>query len=66
MTEIITKIFIDKIISFLPVDRSGRSKSMYGIRKPFSIVWPCGATAARLTPDQKVTCSNHVEVSCSF
>ena len=22
--------------------------------------WACGATVARLTPDQKVACSNHV------
>ena len=26
-------------------------------------MWPRGATVARLTPDQKVACSNHVEVS---
>ena len=25
-------------------------------------IWPCGAMVARLAPDQKVTCSNHVEV----
>ena len=24
--------------------------------------WPRGAMVARLTPDQKVACSNHVEV----
>lgn len=23
---------------------------------------PCGATVARLTPDQKVVCSNHIRV----
>ena len=28
--------------------------------------WLCGATVARLTPDQKVACSNHVGVSSSF
>ena len=26
-------------------------------------VRPCGAMVARLTPDQKVVCSNHAEVS---
>jgi hypothetical protein len=25
-----------------------------------------GATAARLTPDQEVACSNHVEINASF
>ena len=28
--------------------------------------WLCGATVARLTPDQKVACSNHVGVSKCF
>ena len=27
---------------------------------------PCGATVARLTPDQKVACSNHVGVIVAF
>ena len=27
---------------------------------------PCGATVARLTPDQKVACSNHVGVNVAF
>ena len=28
--------------------------------------WACGATVARLTPDQKVACSNHVGLSFFF
>ena len=28
--------------------------------------WLCGATVARLTPDQKVACSNHVGVNTLF
>ena len=28
-----------------------------------SVTWPGGATVARLTPDQKVACSNHVRVT---
>ena len=30
------------------------------------IVWLCGATVARLTPDQKVACSNHVGVKTFY
>ena len=29
-------------------------------------IGPCGAMVARLTPDQKVTCSNHVEDQMLF
>lgn len=36
----------------------------FGERQRF--VGPCGAMVARLTPDQKVACSNHVKVSQVF
>ena len=31
----------------------------------FDLTRPGGVMVARLTPDQKVSCSNHVRVSCS-
>ena len=36
---------------------------MHRLRTINNINWLCGATVARLTPDQKAACSNHVRVS---
>ena len=36
--------------------------SLYRLSKARCTARPCGATVARLTPDQKVACSNHVGV----
>ena len=30
------------------------------------LIWLCGATVARPTPDRKAACSNHVRVKCNF
>ena len=42
------------------------SESASNLWKSEAIVRPCGATVARLTPDQKVACSNHVGVRVKF
>jgi hypothetical protein len=36
---------------------------IHRLRTINNINWLCGATVARLTPDQKAACSNHVRVS---
>jgi hypothetical protein len=48
----------------LPTD--GANKQIGKLESLFTsliVKWPCGATVARLTPDQKAACSNHVGVS---
>lgn len=64
----ISRFFFSK----LQVNKIGDSSK--GFRLFFSLsnlkasflIWLCGATVARPTPDRKAACSNHVRVKCNF
>ena len=50
-------------ISFILIEMRNTFFSERQVSEMKEDQWPCGAMVARLTPDQKVSCSSHVKVS---